>query len=316
MKSSYLVYEIKKLFILAISISIIFFILFKLVNMPLWVEALLFVSVQSGVIVYGIRTITKQLELLPKIFSLAKEVGLGKFEQRITRIDESTELGQIAWALNDVLDQMEAFCREVKTMVECISQEKYFRKLQFAGMHGQLLQSMQAVEKAIDVTEKNSLSKQEYLMRNVQTLLNNMDKFANGDLTVQLEKEKDDVIGSLFDGFNKVVLNMKEMVEHVTEAVEATASASSEISSSAEEMAAGAQEQSSQTTEIASSVEEMTKTILETSQNSSLSAEAAKSAGAIAKEGGRVVNQTIEGMNRIAEVVKRSAETVHALGKG
>ena len=158
---------------------------------------------------------------------------------------------------------------------------------------------------------------QNYLARSTNALLTEMDKFADGDLTVEVvpEKENDD-IGKLFHGFNKSVQNIKNIVENVSAAVEATASASTQISSSSEEMAAGAQEQSSQTTEIASAVEQMTKTILETSQNSSKSAEAAKSAGAVAKEGGKVVDETIEGMNRIAKVVKESAETVHALGKG
>jgi methyl-accepting chemotaxis protein len=282
MKSSYLVYEIKKLFVLAISISIIFFVLFKLVHVPFWVEVLLFVSVQSGVIVYGIRAITKQIELLPKLLSLAKEISLGKFEQRITRIDESTQLGQIAWAMNDVLDQMEAFCREVKTM--------------------------------IDVTEKKAISKQEYLMRNVQTLLNNMDKFSQGDLTVSVQAEQNDEIGKLFNGFNQVVANTRDMIISVSEAVAATASASTQISSSTEEMAAGAQEQSSQTTEIASAVEQITKTIVETTRNAGVAAETSKKAGDIAKDGGNVIKETIEGMSRIAEVVKNAAQTVQELG--
>jgi len=171
------------------------------------------------------------------------------------------------------------------------------------------------LEFVADITEAKEM--QNYLTRTTNTLLVEMDKFAEGDLTVEVvpEKETDD-IGRLFQGFNKSVQNIKRIVESVKDAVEATASASTEISSSSEEMAAGAQEQSSQTTEIAGAVEQMTKTILETSQNSSKAAEAAKNAGNVAKDGGKVVNQTIEGMNRIAEVVKKSAETVHELGKG
>ena len=172
-----------------------------------------------------------------------------------------------------------------------------------------------ALEFVADISQNKEA--QNYLTRSTDKLLEEMNKFSEGDLTVNVVPEKeDDAIGKLFNGFNKSVQNIRTIVENVSEAVEATASAGTEISSSAEEMAAGAQEQSSQTTEIASAVEEMTKTILETSQNSSRSAEAAKSAGAIAKEGGKVVNQTIEGMNRISEVVKKSAETVNALGKG
>jgi len=168
------------------------------------------------------------------------------------------------------------------------------------------------VKEAIEESE----NQKQYLARNIDKILVEMNNFAEGDLTVKLDAEnKEDIIGMLFTGFNKVVKNMKQMIINVSESVQATASASNQISSSTEEMAAGAQEQSSQTTEVAASVEQMTKTIMETTKNSSLAAEAAKNSGAIAKEGGKVVIETIQGMNRISEVVSKSATTVQALGK-
>ena len=171
-----------------------------------------------------------------------------------------------------------------------------------------------ALEFVADITENKE--GQNYLARSTNALLIEMNKFAEGDLTVEVvpEKENDD-IGKLFNGFNKSVQNIRGIVENVSAAVQATASASNQISSSTEEMAAGAQEQSAQTTEVAGAVEQMTKTILETTKNSGHAAEAAKNSGTIAKEGGRVVVETIEGMNRVAEVVKKSADTVEALGK-
>jgi len=171
-----------------------------------------------------------------------------------------------------------------------------------------------ALELVTDITKVKEHEK--YLDLHARKLLTEMEKFADGDLTVQVVSEnKEDIIGKLFNGFNKVVDNIKQIMISVTEAVQATASASNEISSSSEEMAAGAQEQSSQTTEVASAVEQMTKTIFETTKNSGNAAEAAKNSGAIAIEGGKVVEETIVGMNRVAEVVKMSAETVQALGK-
>lgn len=171
-----------------------------------------------------------------------------------------------------------------------------------------------AIESVTAITEQKKL--QAYLSRSTQKMLGAIQKFSEGDLTVNVECEiKDDNIGKMFDYFNSSVIKIKEMIAEVSSAVHATASASNQISSSSEEMAAGTQEQSSQATEIASSVEQMTKTILETTRNSSRAAEAAKNSGIVAKEGGRVVRETIAGMNRVAEVVKKSAQTVHALGK-
>lgn len=173
----------------------------------------------------------------------------------------------------------------------------------------------ESVEKKVEEAVRESEEQKNYLERSVRTILTEMDKFAEGDLTVNLEKEKDDIIGSLFTGFNKVVANIRMMIEKVTEAVSATASASSQISSSSEEMAAGAQEQSAQAGEIASAVQQMTSTILETTKNASQANQEAKSAGDMAAEGGKVVQDTVNGMNRIAEVVSKAADTVKDLGK-
>ncbi len=171
------------------------------------------------------------------------------------------------------------------------------------------------VQDKVDEAVKKSEEEKAYLSKNVEKILESMEKFADGDLTVRLEKENDDEIGKLFDGFNKSVRNIHDMIIASTEATAATSSASNQISSSTEEMAAGAQEQSSQTTGVVSAVEEMTKTILETTKNASEAAEASKHYGDIARDGGKVVNETIIGMNRIAEVVKKSADTVQQLGK-
>ncbi|MDP3831137.1 MAG: hypothetical protein Q8Q47_07685, partial [Ignavibacteriaceae bacterium] len=199
MKNSSLAYDFKKILSYVVALSILIVIISNFFYFPLWLEVVVFISLQFILIYQGLKKISAQVELLPKIISLAQEIGNGKFDGRVTYINESTEMGILAWTLNDALDQLEAFTREIKTTVEYMSQGKYFRKLQTTGMHGQFLASMLSVENAIEITGNRTKAEQEYLMRNVQLLLQNMDKLANGDLTVRVEKEKDDVIGSLFN---------------------------------------------------------------------------------------------------------------------
>jgi methyl-accepting chemotaxis protein len=179
----------------------------------------------------------------------------------------------------------------------------------------QLLEEKKTVEAKVEAGIKGVEEQRIYLSASVNKILEEMNNFANGDLTVKLKAEKDDEIGKLFNGFNLAVENIRNALISVTEAVDATASAGNQISSSTEEMAAGAQEQSAQTMEVVTSIEEITKTILESSKNAITASEAAANAGQIAKHGGKIVNETIEGMNRIADVVKKSAATVEALGK-
>ena len=183
------------------------------------------------------------------------------------------------------------------------------------NMNQQLVEEKENVEQKVILATKDIEEQRAYLNESAGKMLKAMDNFAQGDLTVKLNAEKDDDIGKLFNGFNLAVENIKNTLISVSEAIEATASASNQISSSTEEMAAGAQEQSSQTVEVVTSIEDITKTILESSKNAINASEAAANAGKIAQEGGKIVNETIEGMNRIAGVVKKSANTVEELGK-
>ncbi len=61
----------------------------------------------------------------------------GDLEQRITHI-KSADKGQeeLAWAVNDVLDQLEAFMRDVSTSIEMASAGKTFRHTFPSGLHG------------------------------------------------------------------------------------------------------------------------------------------------------------------------------------
>ncbi|MDA3861968.1 MAG: PAS domain-containing protein, partial [Melioribacteraceae bacterium] len=120
-----------------------------------------------------------------------------------------------------------------------------------------------------DVSEmKNEYS---YLERSTNILVEAMNNFSSGDLTVKVKSEKDEgEIYNLFEGFNLTVKNFKNLVVQLKDAIEATASASTQISSSAEEMAAGAQEQSSQTAEVAAAMEEMSRTVVETASNATV----------------------------------------------
>ena len=172
-----------------------------------------------------------------------------------------------------------------------------------------------ALEFVTDISKAKEF--ENYLNKNANDLLVEMNKFAAGDLTLNITaSNENDVIGKLFGGFNKVVTNLKSIILNLTDAVQATASASNQISSSTEELAAGAQEQSAQTGEIAGAVNQMSATIIQTTRHAAEASENAKEAGTVAKEGGKAVEDTINGMGRIANVVSRAAQVVQELGKG
>ncbi|MCE1187847.1 MAG: methyl-accepting chemotaxis protein [Ignavibacteria bacterium] len=172
-----------------------------------------------------------------------------------------------------------------------------------------------SIQLKVDEAVRESEEQKRYLERNITVFLNEMDRFANGDLTVQLKAERSgDEMERLFNGFNDSVYKTRQTIIQVDEAVGATASACAQISASVEQMAANATEQSNQSAEVAAAVEEMSATIVDSTQNANNAANASMQAGTIARDGGKVIGNTVDGMKRIANVVRSASETVKELG--
>ncbi len=250
------------------------------------------------------------------ILEQVKAMSDGSLDKRITGIKQQDELGEIAWAINDLNDQFEALVKELSTTIEYITHRKYFRPAMSAGLHGYY----KIITKNIDNSLKNysmEISQEkDYLEQNTKLMLDAMQQFERGNLAVRLTPpDKEDYIKSLFIGFNKAVENISKMIVKVKEAVNTTISVSTQIAATVEEMTAGAEEQNNQTQEIATAVSEMNNTVAETTRSTTAAAESAREAGEQAEKGGRVVTETVEGMDEIATVVSEAAEKVIDLGK-
>lgn len=174
-----------------------------------------------------------------------------------------------------------------------------------------------AAERAAKVANDAQMAakkQEEYLARSTKTMLTEMEKFAEGDLTVSVKAENEnDDIGKLFTGFNRSVNNLREVVRNVTEVAALAASASTQISSTTEELAAGAQEQSAQTADVATAVEEMTKTILATASNASNVSLSSKDVNEQAKLGVKKVNENKQGIQRIIGSAGRTGQIIASL---
>ncbi len=77
------------------------------------------------------------MELKKAINRVIVDAANGKLEGRITHIpDDNSSDAILAWGINDLLDQVEAFMRETQTTIEMASQGKTYRRACPAGLHG------------------------------------------------------------------------------------------------------------------------------------------------------------------------------------
>ncbi|MFW5973327.1 MAG: methyl-accepting chemotaxis protein, partial [Bacteroidota bacterium] len=163
-----------------------------------------------------------------------------------------------------------------------------------------------AGRKASDATEAQRI----YLSENIDRILVEMERFAEGDLYAGIRVEGNDAIARLFGGFNRSVAKIRETMEQVSRVIQETATASGEISLATDQIASSAQEQSTQSQEAAAAVEEMVRTIVENSRNATLVAEAAERSETVAAEGGALVSRTGDKVEEIGRLAAATAEAI------
>lgn len=157
--------------------------------------------------------------------------------------------------------------------------------------------------------------RKEYLQKNVGMIIQAMEKFSNGDLTVQIPIERSDEIGRLQQSFNSAIGNIRTIIQQINNAMLNTAEAVTEITREAAQLTATADTQSQHVMGTVSAIEEMTQTIHSNASSTSQAAQTASESEKLAKEGGAVMEQTLGKIRQIAELVNSSALTVESLGK-
>lgn len=169
-------------------------------------------------------------------------------------------------------------------------------------------------QKVVEATQEIA-EQREYLTRSVSTLLQEMRRFAEGDLTVSVKAERNDDIGALFDGFTEAVANVRSLVEQVLEAIHNAADATVEISHAASEIATVSEQQALQANEVAAAVEQMFQTIKNNAHNASRTADATAQNGANANKGGAVMQKTLLKIQDIAGASRTASTLVQQLGE-
>lgn len=79
----------------------------------------------------------------------------GFFENRVTHINDGGELKEVCDNLNNFLDQLEGFMREVRTSVQYATTKKFYRKIISEGFAGSFKVNLDNIALAIAAMEKN-----------------------------------------------------------------------------------------------------------------------------------------------------------------
>ena len=255
-------------------------------RMVTWAMVSIFILLAAGIaaILYVLRSrVTNPLR------SLARQLTHSEEENVTVSVEGAREITAVAEAFNQQQ-------RQIAEAMEALEDEKA------------------SVERRVEEAVRESEQQKERLQESVDTMLEAIGRFADGDLTVRLPTGRDGAIGRLFEGFNEAVAGLRSIVGRVREAAGSTASATEQISASSEQMAASAEEQSAQAEEVAAAVEQLNQTINGNARSVQKTAEVAQAGGETARQGGETVREATSQMEGIASAIENTTETIERLG--
>lgn len=154
----------KSIFVSAIMLNIAGILLSFMLNV--YVGSVCFVAAVV-LLIYAMLLHKDESEMIEKLFMLSNYLKEGDFDKRVIYIkSKSKKLAQIADNLNNMIDGLEAYLREINTSITCSQNNEFYRKALPEGLKGIFAHNIEFINKAlsnIEVTAKsafkNALSK-------------------------------------------------------------------------------------------------------------------------------------------------------------
>ncbi|MBE9608518.1 methyl-accepting chemotaxis protein [Chitinilyticum piscinae] len=169
------------------------------------------------------------LRLLQQIEHRSSEVAAGKLTGRIVNIAHEDEFGRISWAINDMLDQLEACFREQQTTLQMAGAGKFFRPAQGVGLHGEFRAALDRTNASLAVLQRNAEQEKRNallsqlgelntrsLLDNLATMQTDMQGIASAtDELTRLSQQTADDAGHSREQVGQIIASLLAIIRHI-----------------------------------------------------------------------------------------------------
>jgi twitching motility protein PilJ len=158
--------------------------------------------------------------------------------------------------------------------------------------------------------KRQSDQNQEAILR----LMNEMQTFAEGDLTVHATVTED-ITGAIADSVNFAIEELRTLVGRINTAVAQVTTATESAQHTSTQLLAAAERQSQEIRNTGTQVLGMARAINQVSSSATESANVARASLAAAEKGQQAVHNAISGMNEIRDQIQETAKRIKRLGE-
>ncbi len=184
---------------------------------------------------------------------------------------------------------------------------------QIASQIGNASEKVELLEKQKQAEQLERTAK-ENLQRRALELLMEVDPVTQGDLTVRVKVQEDE-IGTIGDSYNATIESLRKLVAQVQSAAVLVFATTSDKDLSIQELSTGAAAQTAEINTALTRIQGITQSIQAVANNAKSAEAAVLKAAETVKAGDDAMNQTVAGFQEIRDTVAATAKKVKRLGE-
>ena len=240
----------------------------------------------------------RPMDFLEKMELLLADSRKGQLHLRITNTAGLGEIGKVAWELNELLDIIETYFKEVNTCFQLVSEGTFYRKAIPDSLPGEFAHSLERINLAIKAMEEN----QQWISKNA--LASQLHAMNTGNILRNLKVNQQDLLSTSheMDEVEDIARSNQEIAVNSVDSVSQISSALSGMTTRVQEMANAAQALGQESADINSAVH----LISEIADQTNLLALNAAIEAARAGESGRGFAVVADEVRKLAERTKNS----------
>ena len=147
--------SIKNPNVIALVVLVIVSAVFLVIQSQIIVAAIVILLALASLFIPSSSSKSDDSFLIKKIADTLNDAKNGKLSSRVILYRHETPLENIAWDINNTLDQMEIILRETRYTIQAVSQGQMYRTMYPTGLYGEFKETAKAIEKAIASMKAN-----------------------------------------------------------------------------------------------------------------------------------------------------------------
>ena len=140
-----------------------------------------------------------------------------------------------------------------------------------------------------------------------------MSQVAGGDMTVQVEVDSRDELGTLASEFNDTVERIRELIRQVSQTAGEVHQQSQQVESISSESSQAVASQRSQIEQVATAMNEMSATSQEVARSAALAVTSAEQVNTETLSGRKLVESSVDGIGKLADEIENSVKVINKL---